>query len=565
MTPAGREGLLDAGAFKCLADALNDATCDCPLALPHLLDSMVSLVDAGRAAVPIADDGCLLAVALTLQSRAADVHVMSRACQVVKCLARRGANVEAKAAREALLLCTSVFVTALAVHGTEPDMVIIVCDAMANLAASPSFQAALAHAGAVPRLASLMDAHSTNPEVLEAASATLLNLVDLQANHVAAVWAGIPARMSAALGLHTAHAALAEAATGVLLNLADAAEEETLRAIVSAGAIPPLVAALAAHPTSPAVVDGVSGVTLALLGATCLDKCVRSERAAALVVAGAIRALANALSRVTDDRAQQGAMEALAAIADRGRGSGSFPHDGCLLIIRQVLRESGSKPRLVEAAARAVWFFARDKLNAASVATEGILPLLVTACREYAVTDVPATIAAVTALWCCACEPTTDEQMHNAGATAVIVSLLPAATGLYAGDNATLVSTACNALGAIAQSKAGKAAIIDASGVASVLRCLNAFPASEEVVEAACLVLNKVAALPEAKAILEEGKAAQGEARFWISLVVFRNRQAGAAPHSSLLHSHPRSAAPARSLGRRCRSHMSVTPGYILP
>ena len=193
---------------------------------PPLLDAMVSLVDAGRAAEPVADDGCLLAVALTLQSRAADLHVMPRACQVVKCLARRRANVEANETREGLLLCTAVFVSALAVHGTEPDTVISVCDAMANLAASPSFQAALAHAGAVPRLASLMDAHPTNPDVLEAASATLLNLVDLQANHVAAVWAGVPARMSAALSLHAALPALAEAATGVLLNLADSAEEE---------------------------------------------------------------------------------------------------------------------------------------------------------------------------------------------------------------------------------------------------------------------------------------------------------------------------------------------------
>ena len=262
------------------------------------------------------------------------------------------------------------------------------CDALSNLCVAPECQVAVAAAGGIPVLLSVLERCSADPSVSEAACCALQNLAEHPSNQAAIGRAGGVATITSVLARHATSAAVTGAACGALRNLADCAENVPRLVSVSAAAL--LASALYSHFSDAVVVEAACGA---------LESLAEGGQRRMLLAIGIIPSIVSAL-HVNIPLPQGTAVlqplcSLLATVADFGRGKGAPPHDGCVPLLACVVRgmavgaPAGSPAQL--AAWRSLWHLARLNSNRLVIFDAGLLPDMLASLRIRAIA--PAVIA----------------------------------------------------------------------------------------------------------------------------------------------------------------------------
>ena len=429
--------------------------------------------DAGRAAC--AEAGAPRAVVAALTMHAGVAAVCQKGCRALISMAAydagRAACVDADAPR--------ALVAALTIHAGEVAVCEYGCGALINMAMSDAGRAACVEAGAPHAVVAALTMHAGVVAVCQKGCRALISMAAYNAGRAACVDADAPRALVAALTTHAGVAAVCENGCWALLYLAwsDPAHRVV---IVAAGAVPPLAAAHARHPSA----REKAHAALSKLGYTDTGARIVDLPSAAM---GAARVMALMGSGVADVSVARAGLEALCGIALSDAGRAACVDAGAPLAVVAALTTHAGAADLCELGCKALSSIAGCDAGVAACVEAG---------APRAVVAVLSTHAGVGAVCEEGCRALGFIAARNAGRTACIEARAPrAVVGVlttHAGV-AAVCEKGCWALRSMAASDAGEAACMEAGAPRAVVAALTTHAGVAAVCECGCWALLNLA------------------------------------------------------------------------
>ena len=457
----------------------------------------IACMDDGQEACLAA--GAVSAAVATLTAFADNAEVVEQACTALANIVGSSSSVEAVEAAGAV----AALVAVLKAHAGVPSVVEEACGALSNMAfaCSPCAESFTAP-GVIPVLVEALRAHGAVAGVVEEACGALMNLVWDSSTHCAAiVGAGAVPLLAAAHAAHggearkRAHKALDKLGytdAGLELGVQTAREVERMRAgagdagvqeagaralvalaqeragqeaCVTAGAIPVLVAALAAHAGVAGVMQQASHALLSIGGRG-------PAHCAAIIAAGAVPLLAAAFA-AHGGEARARASAALTSLGHTDTGLELPTAEMSAERVVEVMRAGAGDAAVAEAGTAALVELAGEEAGQLACVTADAVPAIVAALAAHAGSEAVGE-QACRALLRIAALGAGEEACYASGAIPAIVAALRAHPGAVG-----VAKYACWALLNIGWSSAPHRAAIISAGAVPLLAAAHAAHAGE--------------------------------------------------------------------------------------